>query len=235
MYNIVKTDLKNILRDPSLIIMSLVPLVMFALLRWGYPALLGVWPDATNYKFLFLAMFCMVGAMMPGIAIAFAMLDEKDQNLQVVLQILPVSFKKITYYRMGVIYVFGFLTAILMLGFTQIQDHNIIQIILLSALTAATAPIMALIPAFFAANKIEGATLTKLLNFLIMIPIPAFLFPGIWSWFLMIFPAWWVYFAFENTENHSSFIPGIAGGLVIHAIILYFLVSFIFRKMKSIA
>jgi hypothetical protein len=214
---IVQTDLKNILRDPSLWIILLVPVLLLFLLRLGYPALLDVWPDASQYAQLGLAMFCITGSVMPGIALAFAMLDEKDHNVDVVLQIMPISYQKITFYRLVMIYVFGVFTALLLIGFTGIFEGNIFQMILLSGLVAATAPVMTLIPAFFASNKIEGATITKLLNFLIILPLPAFLFPGTWSWFMMVFPSWWIYKAFENTQDLSVFTMAILGGLIIHS------------------
>lgn len=232
--SIVRTDIRNILRDPALLMLCFAPLLMLAVLRYGYPAIYEYWPEISNYRNLILALFCIVGSLMPGLAMAFAMLDEKDQDLQVVLQILPVSFPTITFYRVMVIYTFGFLTTLLFLNFSAISHFNILQQLLLATLTSATAPILALIPAFLASNKIEGTTLSKMLNFLFMLPIPAFLFPGTWSWFMMIFPAWWIYFSFENTENLWAFLAGIAGGLIIHGIILVILMRYIFYRIRSI-
>ncbi|TVQ16722.1 MAG: hypothetical protein EA361_03680 [Bacteroidetes bacterium] len=220
MIEIVRTDLKNIIRDPSLVLICFVPFIMLALLYFGYPPLLSAWPEAAQYSGLGLAMFCITGSVMPGIAIAFAMLDEKDQHLQQVLQILPVSFRHITLLRLTITFLFGFVSALLMLTFSGIISYTITQTLLLAMLTAAIAPLMAIIPAFYASNKIEGATLSKLLNFLIMIPIPAFLFPGTWSWFMMIFPSWWIYFAFESVENPVRLVGAVAGGLIYLSVIM---------------
>lgn len=214
MIEILRTDLKNILRDPSLVIICFVPFIMLALLYFGYPPLLAVWPEAAQYSGLGLAMFCITGSVMPGMAIAFAMLDEKDHNLQQVLQILPVSFRHITLLRLMTTFLFGFLAALLMLTFSGIRSYTGVQILLLALLTAAIAPLMAIIPAFYASNKIEGATLSKLLNFLIIIPIPAFVFPGVWSWFMMMLPPWWIYFAFESAENPIRLMGAVAGGIL---------------------
>jgi fluoroquinolone transport system permease protein len=229
MYSIIRTDIKNILRDPSLLLICFVPFLILALLRLGFPALQNVWPEADEYASLGLAMFCITVAIMPGIAVAFAMLDEKDNNLDTVLQILPVSYKKITWYRMGLIFGFGFISAMLLLIFSGIPSGNTVQKFLLAILTASSAPLMAIIPAFFAQNKIEGATYTKLLNFLIILPLPAFLFPGLWSWFMMIFPAWWIYFAFTGTDNNLIFILAIAGGIIVHTAAIFILMRKIFK------
>ncbi len=206
MFSIIKTDLRNIARDPSLLIIFFVPVIMISLLHFGYPFLAGAWPEAVNYIPYGFALLCMIVAIMPGMAIAFVILDEKDNNVQDVLQILPVSFKLLTLMRMACIFLFGWIAAAMLLLLSGIETGNVFQIVCLSALSAMSAPIMAMVPAFFARNKIEGATITKLLTFLIILPLPAFLFPGIWKWFLVVFPAWWVFAAFENREFSSQFL-----------------------------
>ncbi len=231
MLKIVLTDLKNIMRDPSLIIICLAPLLMLALLRFGYPPLQEAWPEADQYIYIILAAFCITGALMPGIAMAFVMLDEKDQHLDAVLRVLPISFERIVMYRMGLIYVFGFLSCILMLGFTGIFTGTFLQMLLLALLVAASAPLLAMIPAFMATNKIEGATYTKALNFMILLPVVAFLFPGSWGWAMAVFPAWWVYFAFENLNHWPWFVFAIVGGLVYHGLLLLLVQRYFLRKI----
>jgi hypothetical protein len=218
------------MRDPSLLLICFVPLLILALVRWGFPVLQNVWPEVDDYASLGLAMFCITVAVMPGFAVAFAMLDEKDNNLDKVLQILPVSFQKITWYRLGLIFGFGFVSALLLLNFSGIPAGNFGQKFLLAILSASSAPLLAIIPAFFAQNKIEGATYTKLLNFLIMLPLPAFLFPGLWSWVMMIFPAWWIYFAFTGTDNTLIFALAIVGGIMLHAAVITIIMWRIFKR-----
>jgi fluoroquinolone transport system permease protein len=233
MINIIKTDLKNILRDPSLLMICFVPFIMLPLLRWGYPALIELLPVVDDYRNVITAMFCIVVALMPGTAMAFAMLDEKDNNLRQVLQILPVSFRKITLYRTGIIFLFGFLSVLMVLHFSAITQGGFFRHVILSVMAAASVPIMVLIPAFFAANKIEGATLTKGLNFLIMLPIPAFIFPGAWNWLLMVFPTWWVYFIFDSTAESTQFYTALTGGIIWHAIVLGFVINIIFKRLNA--
>jgi fluoroquinolone transport system permease protein len=222
MYTILKTDIRNILRDPSLLIICVVPFIMLALLRWGYPPLAELWPEGVKYKELGLAMFCITGAVMPGIAIAFAILDEKDNHLDTVLRILPVSYQTITIYRMLMVFLFAFFSAILLLVFSNISHFTLLENLLLALLIAFLAPVLASVPAFYARNKIEGATMTKLLNFLLILPLPAFLFPGVWSWFLMVIPSWWIYFAFESVGSPGKFIAAMAGGLILLSVFMIF-------------
>jgi fluoroquinolone transport system permease protein len=227
---IIQTDIKNILRDPSLLILLFVPLLIAAVLRWGYPILISEIPEISTYNMLVLALLSVSAAAMPGIAIAFAILDEKDNFLIDALRVLPVSFGDIIFYRNIAIYSFGSLAAFITISFSGISDGSIVQNIMLSFLAAAPAPLMALIPAFIAANKIEGATLAKAMNFIIVLPLPAFIFTGLWTWLLMIIPAWWIYQAFLNTANHIMFTVYFTAGIIIHLAAFAFLMEVVFRK-----
>jgi len=230
MFALIRTDIKNILRDPSLFIICIVPFIMLAILRFGYPALWQNWPHIVIYIPYVLAMFCILVSAMPGFAIAFAILDEKDHNLQVVLHVLPISYSKITMIRIGVILLFGFLSSALLLFFSGIPAGDPFQILLLTVTSSLSAPIIALIPAFFARNKIEGATIIKMLNFLILLPLPGFLFPGWWTWLLAVFPTWWVYGAFKSIGNSFEFYSYIVGGFLFQTSVLWGVWMWVFRK-----
>lgn len=230
--NIIKTDIRNILRDYSLLVIIFVPVIIIALLRLGYPILLAEVPAISDYTLLILAMLCMISAIMPGMAISFVILDEKDNQLLPALMILPVSLKKITWYRNLIIYMYGMIAAIFTLSFSGIAEINIGKTFMLSILAAAPAPVMAMVPAFFAANKIEGATIAKVLNFLIIFPLPAFIFTGWWTNLLMIFPSWWIYKTFSATGSLWTFLPVLLTGLVYHLILIILVVKRIFGNIQ---
>jgi fluoroquinolone transport system permease protein len=166
--NIIKTDLKNILRDPSLVLLLFVPFLITALLRWGYPLFLAAVPDAAPFNMLLLGMLSMTCAAMPGLAVAFAILDERDNGLLPVLMTLPVGFKKIVLNRLLAIYFYGTAAAFIAIVFSGLSEGTILQDLPLSFLAASPAAVMTLVPAFFAANKIEGATIAKMMNFMLI-------------------------------------------------------------------
>jgi fluoroquinolone transport system permease protein len=233
--NILKIDLQNILRDYSLVMLLILPLLITALLRWGYPFVIVVWPDLADYSPLVLGMLAMTSASMPGLAISFAILDERDNMLLPALMVLPVSYQKIIFNRNLTIYIFGFFAALITIVFSGISDANITQSFLLALLSAAPAPILALVPAFFAANKIEGATLAKILNFLLILPVPGFIFSGWWAHLLMIIPSWWIYRAFVAVGELQIFITVVAIGIIFHFVIILALQKIIFGKIMASA
>jgi fluoroquinolone transport system permease protein len=229
--HIVKTDLRNILRDPSLVILLFIPFLITALLRWGYPWFLEMVPEAAGYNMLLLGMLSMTCGAMPGMAIAFAILDEKDNGLLPVLMILPVPFRNIVLSRMLAICLYGTAAAFIAIAFSGLSDATNLQNLLLSFLAASPSVIMGLIPAFFAGNKIEGATIAKVLNFFLIFPLPAFIFAGWWTRLLAVLPAWWVYRAFTGTDVDWIFLTALGTGLLFHFIIAALLVKRIFNKI----
>jgi fluoroquinolone transport system permease protein len=230
---IIKTDLQNILRDYSLLMLLILPLIITGLLRWGYPFVLESWPVLDEYSPLLLGMLAMTSAAMPGLAISFAILDERDNMLLPALRVLPVAFQKIIINRNLAIYIFGIFAAFITIVFSGIADKNVVRSFLLALLTAAPAPILALVPAFFAANKIEGATLAKILNFLLIFPLPAFIFSGWWTNLLMVLPSWWVYKAFMVTGELQIFLSVAGIGIIFHAAIILLIQKLIFTRIIS--
>ena len=229
--NIVKTDIKNILRDPSLVLLLFVPFLITALLRWGYPFLLEAVPEAAAYNMLLLGMLSMTCSAMPGMAIAFAILDEKDNGLLPALMILPVPFRKILLNRLLAIYIYGAAAAFIAIVFSGLSEGTLLQNLLLSLLAASPAAALGMIPAFFAANKIEGATLAKVLNFLLVFPLPAFILAGWWTNLLAVFPTWWVYRAFTGTSETAIFPGAFGGGLAYHALVTIIITRRIFTRI----
>jgi fluoroquinolone transport system permease protein len=199
--HIVKTDFKNIFRDPSLFMIVLAPLLIMVLLRFGWPLLTHAFPLMEEYRLMVLSGFCLIAAAMPGMAVGFVILDEKDENLLMPLHVLPLSFSNIILLRMGVIVAFGFVSGCLMILASGMAPDLNWEIPIMAITAAGIAPISALIPAFAAKNKIEGMTWAKLLNFLMVLPLPAFFIPPVWEWAFYLIPTFWIYKAFITSGD----------------------------------
>lgn len=233
LFQIATTDLRTIFRDYAMVMMLFVPLIIVSLLRWGYPYFLDAVPAASDYNMLLLCMLAMTSGSMPAMTIAFTILDEKDNGLLPVLMILPVSFRRIIGSRILLITVYSAIAAFIVISFSRLSDGVVLENILLALLAAAPAVSLGLIPAFFADNKIEGATMAKVLNFLLVFPLPAFLFSGWWTDLLMVFPAWWVYRAFTAAGDPLIFFGAVVVGLAYHAVVTLFIVRTVFRKVHA--
>lgn len=220
-FTIIKTDLKNIFRDPSLFMILIVPVIITVLLFFGWPLLSNQWPIIVQYKPLILGGFCLVSAAMPGMAISFVILDEKDENLIQTLHILPVSFSLIIRLRMIIIFLFGVIASTMMLLVSGMISGNELKAPLLAMLASAIAPMSACIPAFMAKNKIEGMTYAKMLNFIMVLPLPAFFIQGNFEYFFGIIPSYWIYKSFIVIDNNFQFMLFWTIGMLYHAVLLF--------------
>ena len=75
----------------------------------------------------------------------------------------------------------------------------------------------------FAKNKIEGATIMKVLNTLLMLPIVSFFLDHPLTYLIGIIPFFWVYEGFKLIENNTLFFLFMAFAFALASIINYFL------------
>ena len=229
--SLVKTDIKNILRDYSLVMMLFVPIFMVLILRYGYPLLLVAAPVVADYTSLLLCMLAILSGAMPGMAMAFVILDEKDNALLSALMVMPIPIKKLMLTRLLVVYLYALLSSFIVIAFSGQWNDSFFALALLSFLAASPSAVFVLLPSFLAANKIEGASIAKALNFLLVLPLPAFVFTGWWTNLLMVVPSWWIYRAFLSIGEPFAFSLAVGAGLAYHALIIRVFSGIVFRKL----
>lgn len=196
---IVKSDLKNIIRDRSILMMLFLPLVFWMLLRFILPYCEEYFPVMQEYRAYFLSLFCLLSPVLLGFILSFLILEEKDQNLVPLFQVLPLSIHKFLVIRVSLILLFSFVSGLLLITTTGLIHISLWKAVALAFACSFTGPANAFIITAIARNKIEGVTFFKLLSLLILTPI-AGLFISSWISLLFgIIPYYWVY---------KGFIPG---------------------------
>jgi len=168
---ILSADLKTIKREPTLFIMLFIPILMLLILRFGLPILNGYLPELINFNPLLCIFFCIIVAAFPSFIISFIILDEKDQTLIPLLRVMPIKLIIFLKSRLLFIIFFGFINSLLILNFNSIFVITFYKTVIISFLAAITSPSVFLITISFAKNKIEGVTLMKILNVLLILPI----------------------------------------------------------------
>jgi fluoroquinolone transport system permease protein len=115
--SILKGDFKNILRDPTLLLMLFVPFLILFVVRFGVPLLEIQFPLINNYYKEIVSLFALLSAVIPGFVVSFILLDEKDLHLFPVINITPVALSGFLISRLGFMLIFGFLSSLLSLMF----------------------------------------------------------------------------------------------------------------------
>jgi hypothetical protein len=190
---IIIADLKNTRRDPTLLLMLWVPLLIWGVIRFGVPQI-TVWvPELENYYLALLAFFSLLIAVFPGFIVSFLLLDEKDNQLFPAINVTPVSLSGFLFTRIVFMVLLGFIFSVCLLFFNGILRVPWSLIVLMALLSALNVPILILLISSIAKNKIEGMTLLKVANVVLFIPAVLFFVSSGWIYLLGIFPAFWVY------------------------------------------
>jgi fluoroquinolone transport system permease protein len=190
-------DVRNIRRDSMTSWMVFVPILMALMLRWGVPPLNTRLLEEYNfdlveyYPVLLAYFFIGMCPMVFGVVIGFLLLDERDDRTLTALQVTPLPLNSYIIYRVTIpiILTFGLMFALFPLA--NLTPFNA-RTILLSAIAAAPmAPMLSLMLASFAQNKVQGFALMKLIGIVLFVPIVAYFAPSGWELAFGIFPTYW--------------------------------------------
>jgi fluoroquinolone transport system permease protein len=189
-------DAQSVRRDTLLRWMVLLPLGQAVLVRLGWPLLEAriqtlFQLDLAPYHTLIASTFLVLVPQIFGMVIGFLLLDQRDDNTLMALQVTPMSLDGYLAYRVLVPLVLSavmLLAVIPLLGLVQVAFVPL----LISALTsAALTPLFALFLAAFAANKVQGFALAKGLGIILLPALIAYFVPLPWQLALGLSPVYW--------------------------------------------
>ncbi|WP_291724229.1 hypothetical protein [Bernardetia sp.] len=193
-----KNDIRNILRDKTLLMMLFFPFMLIFGLKAGLPSLNKLLPQFPDYYGLALAVLATTSGMLGGYIISFVMLDEKDENVFTVIRVMPFSMIWFISYRLLLAGFWAFCFAFLSFVALDINDYSLVEKLLYSLFCSQTAVVVLLFLVTFANDKIEGITFIKGTNFFTVLPVLAFLVDSSWKHIFSIFPFYWTYKAMQE-------------------------------------
>lgn len=194
---LVRSDLRNMSRDSLSLFMAVYPFILAVVMRWllpiatdGLSARFGL--DLSQYNPLILTFFGLL--IMPalfGTILGFLLLDERDDNTIVAIQVTPLSTAGFFGYRLlqpVLLTILGTLVIIPIINVHHIPFWQLLPIALVSALCA---PIYGLLLASLANNKVQGLAISKGIGSFLMGPMLAWFvsIPG--QWLFGILPNYW--------------------------------------------
>lgn len=128
------------------------------------------------------------GALMPGVVFAFLLLDEKEDRTLLAMRVTPVPFLHYIGYRVALptLLAFGFsLVLIPIIGFNAVPGW---QLVILALGSCLTAPLVTLLIAHYANDKVQGFALNKFGGVAGLIILFGWFVPEPWQWLLCVFP-----------------------------------------------
>jgi fluoroquinolone transport system permease protein len=189
-------DLKSIHRDPLLRWLVFYPLLITALIRWGVP-LLSVRLaeqfqfDLTSYYPLLMSFVLLVTPMLSGIVIGFLLLDQKDDQTLIALQVTPLTVNGYLIYRTIMPSLLSLVMTLVIFPLAGLVEVGFLPLLVAALGAAPLAPLYALFTAALAANKVQGFAVIKALGVLLVFPVIAWFVAPPWQLIFGLVPLYW--------------------------------------------
>jgi len=214
---LVHADSRLLWRDPLLGWILLLPVGLAVLLRilvpWMGEALLGANGfDLAPYHPLIMSGYLMTAPGIVGMVIGFLLLDERDGRTLMALRVTPLSMRRYLAYRIALPLIVGTLATLACYPLIGITPLPFTTLLALTPVAGLWAPLLALVLATAAPNKVAGFAVVKVLNSVNLLPIAAFFLPVPIQYAAGILPAYWPMRAFWSAAAGAPFGPYLAIG-----------------------
>ena len=193
---LLRADARLLWRDPLLSWVLLIPLGMALLLRVLIPKI-GEALAAANgfdlapYHPLIMGGYLMTAPGIVGMVIGFLLLDERDERTLMALRVTPLSMRGYLAYRVALPLVAGTLATLVGYPLVGISPLPLTSLVFLTLVAGLWAPLLALLLATAAPNKVAGFAVMKTLNSVNLLPIASFFLPTPVQWVAGILPPYW--------------------------------------------
>ncbi len=190
-------DYKLLRGDPMLLLSMAVPFILWALMQFLLPWVIDLvkmkWElDLSVYYGQAGIFFLMLIPMMMGMVYGFILLDERDGGIITAISVTPTGKTGYLKLRMGIPTVLSFIFILLFLLLLDLGGGlNLIQLLIISAITAFQALILLLFLGAFAANKVMGLAISKAFGILLMGPLLDYVLPSPLNWTGAYSPLFW--------------------------------------------
>lgn len=214
-------DVKNIQRDSMLLWMPLIPLMVALLFRVAAPEL-EIYAssefdlDLKEYYPLLMSVFLMLAPSMVGVIVGFLLLDERDDRMLTALLVTPMPISSYLIYRISVPIILGVIMTLIGFPIAGLVSLPLGTLLIIAMLASLSGPIMALVLATFAENKVAGFAVMKMVNAVLLFPTLAFFVTSDWQVIAGIIPAYWALKVFWLANDGNSYLLYYLIGMIIN-------------------
>jgi fluoroquinolone transport system permease protein len=143
-----------------------------------------------------------------GLVGGFTMIDERETGTWLLLRVLPVSRRMITFYWIVTVTTFCAVVTLASAALYGMSPQDLLSFVLLLVAASLSAPLIMLCLGALASNKIEGIAIGKIISGSALLLISLFVLPAKWQLLLVWYPWYWVYLgllrAYAGAELASS-------------------------------
>lgn len=227
------SDWRLVRRDSFLVSMILLSVGDALLVRWLTPQA-TTWLAATvdirpYYPLIASYMVLLVAPVLLGTVFGFLLIEEKDENTLVALQVTPLPMRDFLRYRLGLVFILSFAVVLLSLPLTGLVSLSW-PLVLVTLASAPIAPLITILYATFAENKVQGFGFLKAIGTLNIIPIAAYFVSPPWQYLIgVIYPFYWPVKAYW-TMGQPVYLLWVAVSFLVH----FGLIAMLLRRFQQV-
>lgn len=227
---LIGSDVKNISRDYIMLLGFFAPVLIGIVFKFAVPPITTLLKtelnfDLTPFYTLIISFLPILAPGIIGMIIGLKLLDEKDENVLEVIAITPLRKSGYIAYRTLSSAIISFVITLLVIPFVGLGNVNFVAIIPVVLMACIETPIMALLLAAIAKNKVEGLAIAKFTGVLFMTPFVVEFIKSDWQYAFGVLPTYWVAKSFFESYNIGlGYWISLAVGFAVHLIILWLLV-----------
>jgi fluoroquinolone transport system permease protein len=231
-------DVRALVRDPLLKWVALLPIGVALMLRALVPRIQealasGMAVDLTPYHPLIMGGYLMTAPGIVGMVIGFLLLDERDARTLDALRVTPVGMEWYLTYRVVLPLVLG--TAGTLIGYplAGLAPLRVRELLAVTAVAGLSAPMLTLVLATAAPNKVAGFAVVKVTNAVNLLPIVAFFIPLPYQLAAGVLPTYWPMRALWSAASGARFMGALGAGVIVSVVALALLAGLFRRKLSS--
>jgi fluoroquinolone transport system permease protein len=185
--------------------------------------------DLHPYYGLLMSFVLLMPPMLAGIVVGFLLLDQRDDQTLMALQVTPLTLSGYFAYRITVPTALSFVVTLAVLPLAGLSDLGLLATIIAALSCCLLAPIYAVFLGAFASNKVQGFALAKALGVLLVPLLVAYFVNPPLQFLFGLDPLYWPVKVFWLVEANAA----IAWEYLIIAIIVQiFVLSLLLQRMN---
>ena len=216
---LVVADARVLWRDPLLVWMTAVPIAMALLIRVVVRVveemLAGSVFDLEPYHPVIMGGYLMSAPGMIGFVIGFLLLDERDAGTLKALRVTPLRMRDYLAYRVTGPLVVGTVATVIGYPLAGLSPIGTAPLVAIAVVASLAAPLLALVLATAAPNKVAGFAAVKVLNGVNLLPIAAFFLPVPGQYVAGAVPTYWPMRALWSAAGQQPYAGFLAIGAVV--------------------
>ncbi|PKM96212.1 MAG: hypothetical protein CVU84_00410 [Firmicutes bacterium HGW-Firmicutes-1] len=206
----IKNDFKQLVREPMMLLLFCLPLVIFAVFKAMIVFLIPflyeyIDFDLSDYYLYILSLVLILTPGMLGIVTGFMMLDERDGKIAELMSVTPLGRSGYLYNRLSFAFVATVIYTFMGYFIVDIYKLPLLVVFLLSVLLGIFSMILGMIIFTIATDKVKGLTYAKGLNIMLFFCLTDLLNERWLTNFSMLFPTYWITEIIQNPKSLQVF------------------------------